>query len=154
MTDPLDVLRLAMSPTDPDPAFAARLRRRIERELTGEEHPVTSMTDAPSQVRALTLCLAVAGARRALEWYADAFGAVPLADPILMPDGRVGHAEMRIGAATVYLADEYPENGFVGPQSRGGSTVTLVLDVADSDETVERAVAAGAEFERPGSTAP
>ena len=76
-------------PTDPDPGFAARLRARLEQALTlpeGVDVTVTTLetelvpeaaaSDAATVSRmAITPYLAVAGAARALDWYADAFGA-------------------------------------------------------------------------------
>src|SRR3712207_7819363 len=49
-------------------------------------------------------------ARAAIAWYAEAFGAHTVGDPYL--DGyRIGHAELEIAGATLYLADPYPEYG-------------------------------------------
>jgi PhnB protein len=59
-------------------------------------------------------------------------------------DGRVGHAEIQIGNSRVMLADEFPEMGFVGPQTIGGTGVTLHLYVEDVDKVAKQAVAAGA----------
>lgn len=105
-------------------------------------HPVSS----PHQ-----LCpyLAVRGAQAAIDFYVDAFGAeldFQLIDP---GDGRIGHAELRFGATHVYLADEYPDFGAVGPERLGGSPIKLHLDVADADAFVARAVQRGATVLRP-----
>lgn len=88
--------------------------------------------------------LIVKGAAKALEFYANAFGAKEL---FRMEDGgRIGHAEMQIGESKVMLADEHPELGYLGPQGR--SPVTLVINTADCDALFNRAVAAGAKVER------
>jgi PhnB protein len=76
-----------------------------------------------------------------------AFGAVETMR-LMQPDGRVGHAELRIGPAGIMLADEFPEYGFTGPLARGGTSVSLHLVVPDVDATVAAAVAAGATLER------
>jgi PhnB protein len=79
----------------------------------------------------------------ALEFYKNAFGA----EELLRwpePDGRIGHAEIRIGEAVIMLADEFPEIGVVSPQSLNGTTVTMALTVPNVDEMVGRAVEAGA----------
>jgi PhnB protein len=89
--------------------------------------------------------LIVNGAARAFEFYAQAFGAVEVLR-LTEPGGRVGHGEIRIGESRVMLADEYPEHGILGPQARGGTTVSLNLSVADADAVTERAVAAGAKL--------
>jgi len=91
----------------------------------------------------VTPYLVVKGASEAIAFYEQAFGAketMRLAEP----SGRIGHAELKIGETTIMIADEYPEMGFCGPQSLGGSPVTLVLQVADVDAVATRAVAAGA----------
>jgi uncharacterized glyoxalase superfamily protein PhnB len=80
----------------------------------------------------LTPYLAVADARRAIEWYASALGAVVTSDPIEMPDGRIGHVEMEINGARFMLADAHPEIHATAP-SPGGSPVTLHLSGVDVD---------------------
>jgi PhnB protein len=101
-------------------------------------HPAA---DAPQQ-----LCpyLVVQGAREAIEFYVRAFGATvdfTLVDP---SDGRIGHAELRFGATRLFIADEYPDFGAVGPARLGGSPVKMHLDVADAEAFVARAVSEGA----------
>ncbi len=97
--------------------------------------------------------LAVRDARAALAWYADAFGARVVGDPYVMDDDRIGHAEVQVADATVYLADEYPELGLVGPED-GKVSVSLHLTVPDVDAAVDRAVQVGAVLERPVYDAP
>ena len=96
----------------------------------------------------LTPYLIVAGAARALEFYKKAFGAqetfrMPL------PDGRISHAEMRLGSSVLMLADEHFEAGAKSPGSVGGTPVSLFLYVEDVDKVFARAVEAGATVERP-----
>jgi PhnB protein len=90
----------------------------------------------------------VKGAGQAIEYYKKAFGAVEI---MRMADrnGKVGRAEIRIDDAVLMLADEYPEMGFLSPQTLNGTTFTLALMVPNVDEVVERAVAAGGRLERP-----
>ena len=110
------------------------------------------MTDAgqnPSGVRAVTPYLAVRNARAAIAFYEKAFGARQML-LIEEPDGRIGHATLTIGPAELYLADEHPEfESVVGPETLGGTSVTLDLEVDDVDLAVDRAVAAGAWLIRP-----
>jgi uncharacterized glyoxalase superfamily protein PhnB len=151
MPDPLEQLRAGVEPTDPAPAFAARLRARIERALSLPEGvTVSATTTSPAPV--LSPYLAVRDARAAIAWYAGAFGAVARSEPIVMPDGRIGHAELAIGGSVLMLADEHTEIGHVAPSS-GGSPVTLHLSVEDVDAVTERAVAGGAELTRAPTTA-
>jgi PhnB protein len=103
----------------------------------------------PAGVRAVTPYLTVRNARAAIAFYGAAFGA---RQKLLIEeqDGRIGHATLGIGPAEIYLADEHPEfENVVGPQTLGGTSVTLDLEVADVEAAVERAVAAGAELIRP-----
>jgi PhnB protein len=102
----------------------------------------------PAGYHAVTPYLSIRGAARAIEFYKKAFGA---AEVMRMPgpDGKLGHAEIRIGDSRVMLSDEYPEMAFMGPQTRGGSTVHIHLYVKDVDATTARAVAAGAKLIRP-----
>ncbi len=140
MTDPLDALRLPVTPVDPDPAFATSLRARLERALR--------MTEGQPMTSTLSSYLAVHDARRALEFYAAAFDARPRGEPIVMDDGRIGHAELAIGDSVLMLADEFPEIDMLGPRARGGPTQSMYLRVPDVDATTRNAVDAGARLER------
>jgi PhnB protein len=102
----------------------------------------------PEAYRGATPYLSIKGAARALEFYKKAFGAQEVMR-MAQPDGRIGHAEVRIGAAPIMLADEFPDMEFKSPQSLGGSPVNILVYVEDVDRFVERAVAAGAELKRP-----
>ena len=110
--------------------------------MAGEVRPI------PEGYGTVTPYLIVNGAARAIEFYKQAFGAT---ETFRMdrPDGRVGHAEIKIGDSHVMLADEHPEMGARGPQAIGGSPISLVLYVEDVDATVNRAVEAGAKLTRP-----
>jgi PhnB protein len=102
----------------------------------------------PDEYRAATPYLCVKGAAKALDFYARAFGAREHMR-MQQPDGRIGHAEVRIGAAPIMLADEFPEIGFRSPESLGGSPVNILVYVEDVDALVKQAVAAGATLMRP-----
>lgn len=92
--------------------------------------------------------MSVRGAAQALEFYKKAFGAEVLVR-MDQPDGKVGHAEFRIGNSILMLADEFPEMGFLSPQTLGGSPVGIHFYVEDVDSVFNRAVAAGATVARP-----
>lgn len=104
-----------------------------------------SPTTAAPQV--LVPYLAVAGAADALDWYRDALGAIETTR-FVGDDGRIGHAEIVVGGARIMLADEYPEMDVIGPVARGGTSVTLHLQVVDVDHTFRLATDAGARAER------
>lgn len=91
--------------------------------------------------------LTVTDARAAIDWYVAVLGARRVGDPIEMDDGRIGHAELALGAGMLYLADEYPEIGLKAP-SRQAVSVSLMLTVPSTDETLERARARGALVQR------
>jgi uncharacterized glyoxalase superfamily protein PhnB len=153
MPDPMDDLRQVDHPIEPRPDFTTELRVRIEREL-GPIPPGGTMSTATTEptataLRTITPYLAVSDARAAMAWYQDIFGATVATEPIIMPDGRVGHVELRIGDAVIMMADEFADIDVLGPTSRGGTTVSFVIDVPDVDTTYARAVAAGAVAERP-----
>jgi len=102
----------------------------------------------PDGYNSVTPYLYIRGASAAIDFYKRAFGAVEVMR-LSGPDGRIGHAELRIGNSMVMLADEHPEMKVVGPQSLGGTSMGILLYVVDGDDVVSRAVAAGAKIERP-----
>lgn len=105
---------------------------------------------AQSERSTLVPYLAVHDGRAAIEWYEAVFdAAVVPGDVHEMPDGRIGHATLIIGGAELYLADEYPEVGAVSPTTAGASTVAVVVRVGDVDDVFARAVAQGADPQRP-----
>jgi uncharacterized glyoxalase superfamily protein PhnB len=107
-------------------------------------HPI------PSGHHSITPHLVIKGASEAIEFYKKAFGAKELSRmPFPGPDGtmRLGHADLQIGDSRLFLADEFPERGVVGPSN--GSPVTLHLYVTDADAAFERAVEAGATVAMP-----
>jgi PhnB protein len=94
--------------------------------------------------------LAVRGAAEAIEFYARAFGATEVSR-LRMPDGKVGHAEVQIGGAHIMLSDEFPEYGARGPESLGGTPVSIHLYVEDVDSLLAQAEAAGATITSPAT---
>jgi PhnB protein len=102
----------------------------------------------PDGYHSVTPYLVVKGGAAAIEFYKKAFGATEIMR-MAQPDGRIGHAEMQIGDSRIMLADEFPEMGYLGPQSAGKSGVTLHLYVEDVDKVARQAVAAGAKELRP-----
>jgi PhnB protein len=87
--------------------------------------------------------LIIRDAASAIEFYKNAFGAtefVRLADP----EGKVMHAEIRIGDSQIMLADEFPDMGYRSPTDLGGSPVSVLLYVEDVDRLFTLATNAGA----------
>jgi PhnB protein len=92
--------------------------------------------------------LAIKNAASALDFYKTAFGATETYK-LIIPDGRVGHAEIRLGDSLIMLSDEFPEFGGKAPESLGGSPVSIHLYVEDVDAVFKRALAAGARELKP-----
>ena len=104
----------------------------------------------PEGYHAVTPYLIIDGAAQAIEFYKKALGAEELVR-MPEPDGRIGHAEIRVGDSPIMLADEHPEIGARSPKAYGGSPVSIHLYVEDVDSTFNRAVAAGAKVLQPVS---
>ena len=102
----------------------------------------------PDGYPTLTPYLVIDGAEKAIAFYSSVFGAEERMR-IPGPDGRIGHAELSIGTSLIMLADENHGMNIRGPKAIGGSPVTLQMYVANVDETIEKAVAAGATIKRP-----
>lgn len=102
----------------------------------------------PEGYHSVTPYLIVKGAAKAIGFYKQAFGATETLR-VPQPDGRIVHAELKIGDSTIMLADEFPERNIRGPESLGGTPVTMHLYIEDVDMVAQRAVAAGAKEIRP-----
>ena len=97
----------------------------------------------PAGYHTVTPYLIIQGVARAIEFYKQAFEAVEVMR-IPGPEGRVMHAEIQIGDSSLMMSDECPDPKFRGPQSLGGTPVTMMMYVEDVDAQFARAVAAGA----------
>ena len=100
----------------------------------------------PEGYHSVTPYLVVDDANAAIDFYTRALGAQ---EKFRMPMGdRIGHAELTIGDSHIMLADEFPDMDHLGPKSRGGTTVSLLVYVDDVDSAFRTAVAAGATEQR------
>jgi uncharacterized glyoxalase superfamily protein PhnB len=167
--DPLSVLHGGDLPLAPDPEFAAQLRARLESgvnifeaqpnrtegvDMSGTDTAIVELNQptataiVAAQPRAAAIpYLAVTPATDAIAWYVEALGAVVVGEPIVMDDGRVGHAELALAGGVLYLADAFPELSLKAPAPQSIS-VSLMLSVANTDAALERARAAGADVQR------
>jgi PhnB protein len=107
-----------------------------------------SVKPIPEGYHTLTPFLTVRNAERAIEFYKQAFGAQERG-VAKGPDGKVMHAEVKIGDSVIMLSDEYPEFGSLSPQSVGGSPMGLHIYIENVDAAFDRAVKAGAQVEMP-----
>lgn len=97
----------------------------------------------PAGYEGATPYLVCKDAAAALDFYKEAFGARELFR-MPMPGGKIGHAEIEIGAAKIMLADEFPEWNCFSPATIGGTGSSTLIYVEDVDALVARAQAAGA----------
>ena len=158
MTDPFEALREPVTPIDPDPEFAGRLRTRLAREVFALPGGRMSQQTAESRVErepapspALTPYIVVSDARRAMDWYAEVFGAQRRGEPYVNADGTIGHAEVGIGDAVLMFSeasDLWPDVPVRAPDSPATFSHSLHLDVDDVDASTQRARRAGASVER------
>jgi PhnB protein len=102
----------------------------------------------PDGYHTLTPFLTVRDAIKAIEFYKQAFGAEQRG-VMKGPDGKVMHAELKIGDSIIMLSDEFPDFGAKSPESIGGSAMGLHIYLDGVDAAFERAVKAGAEVEMP-----
>ena len=79
----------------------------------------------------------------AVRFYTEVFGSVETEEQYTDVDGRIAHATIRVGGATLFVSDEYPDYGAHSPRDLGGSPVALHSQVADADAVAARMVAAG-----------
>ncbi len=113
--------------------------------MAGDVNPV------PERLHTITPRLVFAGdAVDAMRFYGEAFGGEALEDPFVDPDGKVVHAELRIGDSVVFVTDESGDGNGVAPAKVGGVvTALMALNVPDVDRVWERALAAGCEVVYP-----
>lgn len=162
MTDPFEALRPIGGPMAPDPVFAARLRDRMRDTLypktRGPDMTAASFDETPSATTTpgVVPYLIVSDARAALDWYTDVFGAHQRGAAMIMDDGRVGHAELELAGAIVYVADDPSPSPteVAAPVAGVPAAVSLVMEADDVDRVVDGAVAAGARLERAAADHP
>jgi PhnB protein len=97
----------------------------------------------PEGYHSITPALIVKDGNAAIEFYKKGFGAEER-HRMKSPDGRIGHAELKIGDSIVMLTDEFPEMKCLSPKSIGGSAVSMYVYVEDVDDTFNKTVSAGA----------
>jgi len=158
MTDPFEALREPVTPADPDPDFAGWLRLRLTREVfaspggtMSEQTAATRVEREPAWPPTLTPYIVVSDARRAMDWYAEVFGARRRGELYVNADGTIGHAEVGIGNAVLMFAeasDLWPDVPVRAPESPATFSHTLHLEVDDVDASTERARRNGALVER------
>jgi PhnB protein len=104
----------------------------------------------PDEYHSVTPYIIVSGAAKAIDYYKKAFGATEIMR-MDGPGGSIGHAEIKIGDSVIMLSDENPQMGDMSRSAKtlGGTPISILLYVEDTDATVKRAVDAGATIARP-----
>ena len=116
----------------------------MARKTRAKAKPARKKVEAvPKASGSLIPGLSIRGAADAIAFYKKAFGAKELSR-MPGPDGKLMHAELKIGDRVLFLGDEAPEMGAPSPQTLGGSPVSLMHYVKDVDAVYARAVAEGA----------
>ena len=97
----------------------------------------------PKGYHTVTPSIFVAGAAKAIDFYKKALGAE---ERMRFPgqDGKIMHAEIKIGDSVIMLADEMPDQGSRGPKTIGGTPVSFFVFGENVDAAWKRAVDAGA----------
>lgn len=115
---------------------------RVARKKAGK--PARKKVEAvPKASGSLVPGLAIRGAADAIAFYKKAFGAKERSR-MPGPDGKIMHAELKLGDRVLFLGEEAPGMGAPSPQTLGGSPVSLMHYVKDVDAVYARAVAEGA----------
>jgi PhnB protein len=107
-----------------------------------------SKNPIPTHLRSVTANLTITKAKEALNFYVKAFGAEILMD-LSGPDGRLMHGEIKIGDSIIFVHDECQQMDVLGPQTRGGSTSSLIIYSEDADAMFDKAVKAGCSVKMP-----
>ena len=97
----------------------------------------------PKGYHSITPVLIVKNGAEAIEFYKNGFG-VEERCRMKSPDGRVAHAELKLGDSVFMLSDEYPEMKCHSPKTIGGSPVSMYVYVDDVDSVFNKAISAGA----------
>jgi uncharacterized glyoxalase superfamily protein PhnB len=124
------------------PAKLKKAIKKVASKVRAKVQPI------PKGYHVITPSIVVRGGAEAIEFYKKAFGAKEL-NRMAGPDGKVLHAEIRIGDSIVTLSDEFPGMGSKSPLSVGGTSSSLLIYTKDVDALFNQALAAGAKVSMP-----
>lgn len=132
---------------------AKKVAKKVSTKMAARKAPAkktrAKAKPIPKGYHIITPSIVVRGAKEAIEFYKKAFGAKTVGGVMASPDGKVMHAEIRIGDSIVMLSDEFPNMGSSSPQSVGGTSSSLMIYTRDVDALFNQAVAAGATVSMP-----
>ena len=106
---------------------------------------VSSEKPAPGKT-SIAPMLSVRNGAKAVEFYKAAFGATEL---YRIEGGDAVVAQLSVGGAEFWVADESPQHQNFSPESLGGGTVRMILVVGDPDAVFNQAVNAGGKVVSP-----
>lgn len=114
-----------------------------------EQNKINHVKPVPEGYPTITPYMIIQNAGDAIAFYKKAFGAAE-SMRITDEDGKIHHAEIRIGSSPVMIVDEFQEFPYIrSPRALGGASVHLYLYVEDVDSLFEQAIAAGAQVLEP-----
>lgn len=108
---------------------------------------MANVNPIPEGYHSVTPYLIINGAAEAIEFYKKAFGATELFR--MNHEGKIGHAEIKIGDSPIMLSDEAPGLGYTSPTTLGGTPISIMIYVDDVDTIFKQAIAAGGEEQKP-----
>jgi PhnB protein len=109
----------------------------------GEKIMTTSARPIPEGFHTIQPGLVIRDAAKAIEFYKKALGAQELMR-MPGPDGKIMHAELKIGDSVIFISEEQPQMGTVkSPQTLGGCTCVLNVYVPNVDNLFKQAISAG-----------
>ena len=138
------LVRIAVELRDlPREEFKTRLKTELKRRptMTTVAEPIAAVHPVASPR------LTFKDVAKAIEFYQKAFEATEAWRFNI--EGRVGHAEIRIGDSPIHMSEEWPDGGRLSAETLGSSPVELRIQVDDVDSFAARAVAAGMKVTRP-----
>jgi PhnB protein len=127
---------------------AAKAAKKVASKASAKKAARKKALPIPKGYHVVTPSIVVRGAAEAIEFYKKAFGAKELSR-MPGPDGKLLHAEIRIGDSVVMLGDEFPNMGATSPLSLNGKASSLMIYTKDVDALFNQAVAAGAKVAMP-----
>ena len=109
---------------------------------------MSSVKAIPDGYHNVTPYLFVRTAASAIDFYKNVFGATEMVR-MAGPNGKIMHAELKIGDSIAMLADENPQTAMMSPQTVGGFSVGLHLYMENVDAVIQKALENGAKALRP-----
>lgn len=144
VVDPKGTVRKVYEKVDPNGHEQTLLADIKQMQESDRRKTMTSnVKPIPEGYHSVTPYLIMKNAGAAIEFYKNAFGAIELFR-MPQPDGKIGHAEIKIGDSPIMLSDEHPEMQYLGPETIGGTPVSLMIYVDDVDTVFKRAIDKGA----------